>query len=96
MSALEAARAGDVAALAAAGDLDAVDRFGSNALHWAAGRGRLAAVILRYMAVRAPGQLGALAPHGLDATQLDGKCPGSSERSSGSGPWFRRRLRQLF
>lgn len=43
---LASAKRGDLAALAAASDeaLRAVDAFGSNALHWAAGRGRLACV----------------------------------------------------
>ena len=44
--AVEAAKTGDLAALAAASDqnLRAVDAYGSNALHWAAGRGHLALV----------------------------------------------------
>ena len=43
---LTAAKTGDLAALAAASDqnLRAVDAYGSNALHWAAGRGHLALV----------------------------------------------------
>ena len=43
---LTAAKTGDLAALAARGDqnLRAVDAYGSNALHWAAGRGHLALV----------------------------------------------------
>ena len=43
---LAAAKTGDLAALAAASDqnLRAVDAYGSNALHWAAGRGHLALV----------------------------------------------------
>ena len=42
---LTAAKTGDLAALAAASDqnLRAVDAYGSNALHWAAGRGHLPA-----------------------------------------------------
>ena len=43
---LTAAKTGDLAALAAASNktLRAVDAYGSNALHWAAGRGHLALV----------------------------------------------------